>query len=216
MSEKKKPPGRIRIIRDEDPQNPRTEWDNLTKMVCHYGRYLLGDKKVSDEFPSENFAGWGEMEEAIKNEYNPLAIEPLYLYDHSGITISTSPFSCPWDSGRVGFVLVPDSARKDYWNNDSKEPPTEAGLKAWAERLIEGDVEVYDQYLRGDVYGFVVDEAVEDPTRPGEQMIDCDDEPVFDEGEDSCWGFYGSAWRKNGMGDHIQKLVDAGYEIIME
>ena len=27
---------------------------------------------------------------------------PLYLFDHSGITMNTSGFSCPWDSGQVG------------------------------------------------------------------------------------------------------------------
>lgn len=30
---------------------------------------------------------------------------PLYLYDHSGITMNTTGFSCPWDSGQVGWIL---------------------------------------------------------------------------------------------------------------
>jgi hypothetical protein len=213
MSDKKKLPGRIRLIRDDDPRNPRTECDNITVMICSHKRYLLGDEKLSKEFPTGDFKNWAAMEEAIIERYAPIAIKPLYMYDHSGITISTSPFSCPWDSGQIGFVLVPGSQRENYWNNDKEEPPTEADLKAWAERVIDGDVEVYDKYLTGDVYGFVVDEAVEDPTRPGEQMIDCDEKPVFDEG-DSCWGFYGSDWKTNGMADSIQSLVDAGYVVV--
>ena len=31
---------------------------------------------------------------------------PLYLYDHSGITMNTTGFSCPWDSGQVGWIYA--------------------------------------------------------------------------------------------------------------
>ena len=31
---------------------------------------------------------------------------PLYLYDHSGITMSTGSFCDSWDSGQVGFISV--------------------------------------------------------------------------------------------------------------
>ena len=34
----------LRIVQDIDPQNPRTEWDNLGKMFCWHSRYDLGDK----------------------------------------------------------------------------------------------------------------------------------------------------------------------------
>ena len=40
---------------------------------------------------------------------------PLYLYDHSGITMSISPFSCPWDSGQVGWIYcTPDAISKNF------------------------------------------------------------------------------------------------------
>ena len=39
----------------------------------------------------------------ISNDPNNIVL-PVYLYDHSGIRISTSPFSCPWDSGQVGVI----------------------------------------------------------------------------------------------------------------
>ena len=37
----------------------------------------------------------------IKGYYTIL---PLYLYDHSGLSMNTSGFSCPWDSGQVGWI----------------------------------------------------------------------------------------------------------------
>jgi transitional endoplasmic reticulum ATPase len=51
---------KLRIIQDEDPMNPRTEYDNFGKMVCFHRRYDLGDKhefsspEDFDEFLKEN------------------------------------------------------------------------------------------------------------------------------------------------------------------
>jgi hypothetical protein len=88
-------------------------------------------------------------------------ILPLYLYDHSGITISTKPFGCPWDSGQVGFIFA-DRECKEY--DDML-----AGLTA--------EVETYDSYLTGDVYGYTIE--------------DQDGNVVH-----SCWGFYGCEYCK--------------------
>ena len=35
-------------------------------------------------------------------ELENVVILPLYLHDHSGLTMNTSGFHCPWDSGQVG------------------------------------------------------------------------------------------------------------------
>lgn len=65
---------------------------------------------------------------------------PLYLYDHSGIAMSATPFGCPWDSGQVGFI---------YAERDQAEYPD-----PMADLLNE--VKTYDRYLSGDVYGYVI------------------------------------------------------------
>jgi len=51
---------------------------------------------------------------------------------------------------------------------------------------------VYDQYLQGDVWGFVIKNR-------------CDKCGQEDETEDSCWGFYGDDPLTNGMADHLSK-----------
>ena len=39
----------------------------------------------------------------------------LYLYDHSGITMSTGSFCDSWDSGQVGFIYVTkEDIEKEY------------------------------------------------------------------------------------------------------
>lgn len=93
-------------------------------------------------------------------------ILPLYLYDHSGITMTTSGFHCPWDSGQVGYIHVSlDKVRKEY----SVKRVTKA-IRARAERVLKAEVKVYATYLEGGYTGYVVEDE------DGEHI-------------DSCWGF---------------------------
>ena len=40
---------------------------------------------------------------------------PLYLYDHSGITMNTGGFSCSWDSGQMGWIYATkEDIQKEY------------------------------------------------------------------------------------------------------
>lgn len=78
----------LQIYRDEYAENPR-EWENLGKMVCWHRRYNLGDKHDYDS--PQDFCESEEYKSA-------LVILPVYLYDHSGITISNSDFGDRWDS----------------------------------------------------------------------------------------------------------------------
>lgn len=41
---------------------------------------------------------------SLVEQMDGMVILPLYLYDHSGITMNTCGFSCPWDSGQVGWI----------------------------------------------------------------------------------------------------------------
>jgi len=155
----------LEIHSDDNPDSPRS-WDNLGTMLCKYGRYDLGDKHSYE---------LKYLRQIEANKEGKYIVLPLYLYDHSGITMRTTPFSCPWDSGQVGVIFVEkNKVREEYgW-----KVITAKRKEKILERL-KGEVETYDQYLRGEVYGFrkLVD---------GEEV-------------DSCWGFYGSDHRDSGL-----------------
>lgn len=144
----------VRVVHDPDCESPR-EWDNLAHLVCYHRRYELGDEQRSSP----------ETEEELRERVGEiLALLPLYLYDHSGLSISTGAFSCPWDSGQVGWAYItPESA---------KRMGCEGLALASLEKMIQQDVSTYDDYLTGRCYGFVVE------TEDGEEL-------------DSCWGFVG-------------------------
>ena len=103
----------IKVINDDDPFDPRGD-DNLGTMVCFHGRYNLGDKNHGID--EKMFGGWGEMSAYIVKKEKVAVILPLYLYDHSGITISTGMFSCPWDSGQIGFIYVSKQKVRDEFS----------------------------------------------------------------------------------------------------
>lgn len=42
-------------------------------------------------------------------------IKPLYMLDHSGLTLSLSSFKNPWDSGQLGFLYVTKQNMKEYF-----------------------------------------------------------------------------------------------------
>ena len=170
----------LRVIQDNTPENPR-RWDNLGTMICFHRKYSLGDKH---DYNHSNYGNWQEMKNDIIKSEDACVILPLYLYDHGGITMNTTGFSCPWDSGQVGWLFISKAkVRKEY------------NVKRINKKLIElvtsnlkGEVETYDQYLTGDVYGFKV---------------------INEEGneEDSCWGFFGSDVTTNGMLEHVGELA---------
>ena len=163
---------KIEVIQDESPSSPRED-DNLGTMVCFHGRYDLGDKH---NYKSGDYNGWDEMEKSIIKNENVGVILPLYLYDHSGITISTSPFSCNWDSGKIGFIFISkEKMLKEYGGKIVTQT-----LKDKVEGYLKSEVETYDQYLTGDVYGYKVF-----------KVETCELGCEHEEELESCWGYYG-------------------------
>ena len=170
----------LQVINDESPESPRT-WSNLTKMVCFHRRYSLGDKH---KYRQSDHNSWDELKAAILKNEDVAVIEPMYMLDHSNLTVSITPFSCPWDSGQIGFIYVTKEAARECYSvkNVNKK------IRAKALECLKGEVETYDQYLNGDIYGF--------------KELDANGIEV-----DSCWGFYGINPKDNGMADHISAEI---------
>lgn len=159
----------LRILQETDPESPR-EWDNLGTMACWHRRYNLGDVQPKDS-PEE----W-----LRENAPEGSEVLPLYLYDHSGITMNTSGFSCPWDSGQVGWIVAtPEKIREGFMVKRITKKVRER-----VREVLRGEVKVYDQYLRGACWGFVCEDAEGNTT-------------------DSCFGFYGDDLEETGIADSV-------------
>lgn len=178
----------VEIHYDTDPMDPR-ENDNVGTMVCWHPRHNLGDVDGRKEYGTgEGFEEWANE---LEGDDRIAAMLPLYLYDHGGITMSTSrggwPFNCPWDCGQVGCIYV--TRKTVFHESPHKGRRMTAANRKWAEDFLVGEVEEYDQYLTGQVYGFVTYKAEWHDDVPEDER----DEDNVENGEmlDSCWGFYG-------------------------
>ena len=276
---------------EENPLNPRRDWDNITTMACWHPRYRLGDEKddkepedfwrrlVRENVPEAEIlaaaeagkikgvrlakgedglidiyetAHWktvignGEPEEYL--EYQGVARDsvayyllddltvrncmgllepyaewmPLWLYDHSGITMScgarTGQYADRWDSSCVGWIVALKSTimreTVDYvldengqkikveykhegqpstWSYLTK-PLTEETWRNRAIEIMEDDVKVYDLYLTGQVYGYTIHEWDEA-------------EQDWDDG-DSCGGFFDCDILENGICDEAGRGLE--------
>lgn len=102
---------RVVISRDYDAAiNPR-ELTCYTKIIAFHKKYNLGDKH-DFKLPSE-FDEW-----IIKNEKELALIKPVYMYDHSGLSFSITPFSCPFDSGQIGYIYLTKENVKECFGTD--------------------------------------------------------------------------------------------------
>ena len=179
---------RYRIEENTDASNPRTEFTPMGKMVCWHNRYKLGDEQPNqdvdewlyelagykkDSYELDEFPCTEQMLKRIKKNY---IILPLYLHDHSGITMNTTGFNCRYPSGQVGFIyLSKEDARNEYKSNWVKR----------AKEYLVGEVKTYDAYISGDVYGYVIESYYID--KDGEEIVE-------DDHYKSCWGFYGQEY----------------------
>lgn len=183
----------LEIHTDPDPDSPRN-WDNLGTMVCFHKGYQLGDKH---DYKADDYNGWDELAEAIQKDHPCCVILPLYLYDHSGITISTGSFNCDWDSGQIGFIFISRKKIGEEYNDHGGRSDDQI------REYLCNEVATYDQYLTGDIWGFIYREP---PCTkcggPGEES-------------DSCWGFFGEDPMENGMVDHFSDEVREKFEAVI-
>lgn len=130
------------------------------------------------------------------NEVDDIAVAlNVYAYIHSGIVLNTSGFDCQWDSVQAGVIYITKETLIKEYGADTPEN------REKAERVLKAEVETFSQYLSGDVWGF---EVIEKHT--------CDMGHEHEEVIDSCWGFYGSDPKENGMADHLEHKLEE-YEI---
>lgn len=180
------------IIKESNPMNPR-EWDNIGTIAYKHKNYNLGDEKISEpiEWLEEKLGLFSKGEytderlsELESKFFEKYIVLPLYLYDHSGITIRTTPFNCRWDSGKIGYIYISkEKVREEYnWKVITQK------RKELLLSYLKYEVKEFDQYLTGDVYKFKIEDE------KGEEV-------------DSCGGFFGRDWEKNGIKDHINEKL---------
>ena len=164
---------------DDGDQESPLEW-NEWLIWANFERNYTSHSEYAD--PEE------AMADAKENGY---LIFNLYRFEHGAVAYKvgeSNPFSCPWDSGQVGYVFVDKAkARKEWmWQRISKKRLDQL------EQTVRNICETFSAWANGEIYGYIVRDA--------------DDEIL-----ESCWGYYGGDDRdycmKEGvrMAEHLVK-----------
>lgn len=179
----------VQPVHEPHCESPR-EWDKLTTMITMHRRYTIGDKH---SYTPSMFSGWEEFRKQLERDYNIVAIQPLYMYDHGMISISTRTFfgrahHAEWDSGQIGWVFITRKAVKNRmgWKRITK------GRKEQLRKWMNQEVEEYDAWQRGECYGFIVKYDGEDV--------------------DSCFGYIGDNGFKHMMEFEAFSFIEYHYK----
>lgn len=145
---------------DESPRY----WDNCGKIIYHNNNYQLGDEK----FKNDNADNWKEnfayyiVENYLNDLYDPCGLTdseinkvwkwidknvyylPLFVYIHSGVSLSTTRFSCGWDSGNSGYIYA---LKKNWQGGDDP-------LKQ-----LEDEIKTFDDYMQGNVWDYEITDS---------------------------------------------------------
>jgi hypothetical protein len=167
--------GKVLIIyQDETNDDSPRDWDNLGKMICFHRRYNLGDKT---NLKSSDFNSLEELKQYIIKEYKAVMILPINMYEHSGISISVKsdyPYNDRWDSSSIGFIFATRETIEKEFGRKYITPKLKRKIKS----ILINEVETYNKYINGEVYGYKLFNSEAEAT----------DE--MGESEDSCWGYY--------------------------
>lgn len=135
----------VEVDFDDDPVNPRVEYDTVGTFYHWHRRDDIGDVFVD----TSDFSSMEDLVRYLREEEGMAVLVPVYLYEHSGQTINTTGFYCPWDSGQVGWIGCTEEQVQEEWKGDAEK----------AREYLVGEIEDYDRYLRGDSYMAIVREA---------------------------------------------------------
>jgi hypothetical protein len=142
----------VRIEQDHNAESPAEDQDNGLFIVAGHRDFYVpapGEKRVAADF-----------QEYVDRYAATHWIIPIEAYIHSGVRLYLSggcQIDRQWDVSQVGAVF----AAKSEWR-----------LAKSARKAAAAHVEYWNQYLSGDVWGYIVEDE------NGERVA-------------SCWGFFG-------------------------
>lgn len=150
LASRRHPGGGLVVVHyDVEPENPR-HWGSLGVMACHHSRYILGDHRhpLTDEViealkraPVRVVTRW------LRLVHGATVVLPLYLLDHSGLSMSAGSPSASdpggWDTSMVGLIFDTPDKREEFGTALEN-----------IEAALRGEVETYSAWLEGMVYRY--------------------------------------------------------------
>ncbi len=168
---------KVEISHDDWQENPR-EWGCSSTLVTAHQKYTFGGIQLTRHAFSIEDAFQKHLAD-VGLSYKDIIYREVFMYEHSGIALSMSPFGCRFDSGQLGYIYEKRSAVR-----------AEFGVKRISRRLkqqilnrLESEIEILGYWANGEVYCFSV-------------------------GEETYGGFYGCDHYRSGLIEAAAEAVD--------
>ena len=132
--------------------------------------------------PEEVMTGYFTDKEKLEmvEETGEIVWLPISMYEHSGISLwlggKDGHPDAQWDCSTIGFAYVEKCTAEKEGALRAGKTGLYNGHKSWQEwayAMMEIEMETYNQYVTGEVFGYMVE--------GGDGYC-----------EDSCWGFFGT------------------------
>lgn len=166
---------------EDDDCDQYYEYDET---VCgeEYTRYIDADTSDSDDSVASDMADKLDLYEKISllEDTGEVVTLPISMYEHSGISLWLgSKWVHPdaqWDCSSIGFAYVEKATAEKEMPQRKLTDEQRNDWKKWAYAMMEGEMETYNKYVSGEVYGYMIED---------------------EEGEEAsnahlcgCWGYY--------------------------
>lgn len=149
----------LTIWYDQFVENPCDDWFMGT--YDFFGRHEhLGSNYASREYEGvrKKYFSQEEYERTLKEIVRKGGVVlPVFAYEHGGIALRTTEFSCIWDSGQIGYAYITTEqiSSKLGFKKGAK------GRKKAAETVLKDEVQTLSSWANGEIYGFTLEEAGE-------------------------------------------------------
>jgi hypothetical protein len=157
----------VKIYQDGEGASP-AEWDNLGTLVAFprmWNEYRIAEREsTGTEDDAIDRGGFALLARYLRMAENATAV-PFRFEDYgsSGARLHATDEG---DDNPSGFIVTTPDRIRELCGDDPKFHATE-----WAQDALRGELDVWGQYVEGDVYGYVIE-------RNGVEV-------------DSLWGLYG-------------------------
>jgi len=156
----------VNVYSDEENDNTdnpfSSEYDLFGTVSCFHRNYNLSSY-------NSDFTDKEDLKRHISLK-NVISL-PVYLYDHSGITINTTGFIFSWDSGQIGYIHI---TKEEIYKEFNVKRISSALLKKVYENL-KGTISFINDYLTGNIHYF--------------EVIDTDSEEILE----AVYGYVGNS-----------------------
>lgn len=183
---------KVTVRYDDTAESPR-EWDNVCDIITFSTQVHIKEGVYKDMEASQFMR---EVEPKMD-----FFISPLYMYNHSGISLSLSPITCDWDTSKIGWVYVTLDRFKEHYFDDY------TGSEEQKKKLtdaINGELSVFNDYYAGNVFYFTLEKKV---------TCQCCDHVAYSD-IDSVGGYYFNSFKecktlvKDFVGRDLVELAD--------